>query len=99
MTHSKVSSWFRALQVAITTVVLTAMDLGPEERAKLNGGVEKVIQKGAFDIDELKQSIRDVGLSNPIRVEQVGDRYELIQGYRRLTAWRELRDEFAAKAS
>ncbi|MFK7752107.1 MAG: replication protein, partial [Sedimentitalea sp.] len=31
-----------------------------------------------------------LGLSNPIRVEQAGDGYELIQGYRRLTAYREL---------
>jgi ParB family transcriptional regulator, chromosome partitioning protein len=43
------------------------------------------------DLDELKASIRDVGLSNPIRVEQVGpDRFELIQGWRRLSAFREL---------
>ena len=42
------------------------------------------------EIDELKQSIRDVGLSNPIRVEQVGDVYELIQGFRRFTAYAEL---------
>jgi len=53
------------------------------------------------EIDELKQSIREVGLSNPIRVEQVGDTYELIQGFRRLTAFRELyaetRDETYAR--
>lgn len=42
------------------------------------------------EIDELKTSIRDVGLSNPIRVEVVGDGFELIQGYRRLLAYREL---------
>jgi ParB family chromosome partitioning protein len=43
------------------------------------------------DLEELKASIRAVGLSNPIRVEQVGDgRYELVQGWRRLTAYREL---------
>ncbi|MFK7752394.1 MAG: ParB N-terminal domain-containing protein, partial [Sedimentitalea sp.] len=41
-------------------------------------------------IDELKASIQALGLSNPIRVEQAGDGYELIQGYRRLTAYREL---------
>jgi ParB family chromosome partitioning protein len=45
------------------------------------------------EIDELKQSIRDIGLSNPIRVEAVGDTYELIQGFRRFTAYRELFDE------
>ncbi|WP_226553919.1 ParB N-terminal domain-containing protein [Celeribacter naphthalenivorans] len=42
------------------------------------------------DLDELKISIRELGLSNPIRVEQVGDGYELVQGFRRLTAYREL---------
>ncbi|MFK7837167.1 MAG: ParB N-terminal domain-containing protein [Sulfitobacter sp.] len=45
------------------------------------------------EIDELKQSIREIGLSNPIRVEQVGDTFELIQGFRRFTAYRELFEE------
>lgn len=45
------------------------------------------------EIDELKDSIRAVGLSNPIRVEQVDDGYELVQGFRRLTAFRELLEE------
>ena len=38
------------------------------------------------DLDELKASIRAVGLSNPIHVEEVADGYELIQGFRRLSA-------------
>lgn len=46
------------------------------------------------DIDELKSSIRDIGLSNPIRVEMVDGQYELIQGFRRLTAFRELNAEY-----
>lgn len=42
-------------------------------------------------LDDLKASIRDVGLSNPIRVEQLGEgRYELVQGWRRLQAYKEL---------
>ncbi|MEW9921739.1 ParB/RepB/Spo0J family partition protein [Marimonas sp. MJW-29] len=45
------------------------------------------------EIDELKQSIREIGLSNPIRVEPVGDTYELIQGFRRFTAYCELFEE------
>ena len=49
------------------------------------------------EMDELKQSIREVGLSNPIRVEQVGERYELIQGFRRLSAFRELFEEEGEK--
>lgn len=46
------------------------------------------------ELDELKTSIRDIGLSNPIRVERLPDgRFELIQGMRRLMAYRALRDE------
>ena len=45
------------------------------------------------ELAELKQSIQAVGLSNPIRVEQRDGGYELIQGYRRLTAFRELAEE------
>lgn len=45
------------------------------------------------DLEELKTSIREVGLSNPIRVEQAGQGFELIQGWRRLNAFRELLTE------
>ena len=45
-------------------------------------------------LDDLKASIRAVGLSNPIRVEPDGaGGYELIQGLRRLSAYRELHAE------
>lgn len=53
-------------------------------------------RKGGRDeeLDELKASIREVGLSNPIRVEAAGDGvFELVQGYRRLMAFRELYEE------
>lgn len=44
-----------------------------------------------YDLDELVGSIREIGLSNPIRVEPgEGGRYELIQGWRRLSAYRAL---------
>lgn len=47
-----------------------------------------------YELAELVESIRDIGLSNPIRVEPAGDgRYELIQGWRRLSAYRQLLDE------
>lgn len=55
-----------------------------------------------LELDDLVSSILDLGLSNPIRAELTDDgRYELIQGYRRLEAyrrlWRETGDErFAA---
>lgn len=46
------------------------------------------------ELEELIVSLRDIGLSNPIQVERRGDgRYELIQGHRRLTAFRRLLDE------
>lgn len=42
------------------------------------------------ELDELKASIREIGLSNPIRVEKSPNGYELIQGFRRLSAFKEL---------
>lgn len=45
------------------------------------------------ELDELKRSIQSVGLSNPIRVEPTDRGFELIQGFRRLTAFRELAEE------
>ncbi len=45
------------------------------------------------ELAELKDSIQAVGLSNPIRVEQTEDGYQLIQGFRRLNAFRELAEE------
>ena len=45
------------------------------------------------ELSELKTSIQSVGLSNPIRVEQTEDGFELIQGFRRLNAFRELAEE------
>ena len=47
-----------------------------------------------LELDDLLVSIRELGLSNPIRAEQKDDgRYDLIQGYRRLEAYRRLWDE------
>ncbi|AUQ60447.1 ParB/RepB/Spo0J family partition protein [Phaeobacter inhibens] len=45
------------------------------------------------ELEELKESIRDLGLSNPIRVEEDGDGYQLVQGFRRLSAYRALYEE------
>ena len=41
----------------IPVVVVTAKELTEEERAQLNFGVEKVIQKGAHDTDEMVRAI------------------------------------------
>lgn len=47
-----------------------------------------------FELAELVASIKEIGLSNPIRVEARADgRYELVQGFRRLSAYRQLLDE------
>jgi ParB family chromosome partitioning protein len=46
---------------------------------------------GDGELAELVASIRDIGLSNPIRLEAREDgRYELIQGFRRLAAYKSL---------
>ena len=44
----------------IPVVVLTAMDLSPEDHRALNGAVERVLQKGARDRDQLLDEIRRV---------------------------------------
>ncbi len=54
------------------------------------------------ELEELQASIRSIGLSNPIRVEEEADgSYQLVQGFRRLSAYRALyaetgEEEFAA---
>ncbi|MGR3321316.1 MAG: ParB/RepB/Spo0J family partition protein [Pseudooceanicola sp.] len=47
------------------------------------------------ELEELVTSIRELGLSNPIRVmpRPDGTGYELVQGYRRLSAYRKLLEE------
>ncbi|SLN25427.1 ParB-like nuclease domain protein [Aquimixticola soesokkakensis] len=50
------------------------------------------------DLEELKTSIREIGLSNPIRVEQTEAGFELVQGYRRLSAYRALFEETGDEA-
>jgi signal transduction histidine kinase/DNA-binding response OmpR family regulator len=48
----------------IPVVVITAMDLTPEDTARLNGGVDKVLQKGSFDLDRFKAEIRSLAQAN-----------------------------------
>ena len=50
----------------------------------------------AEGLQELKESIRAIGLSNPIQVEEAGEGFELVQGLRRLTAYRDLHAETGA---
>lgn len=51
------------------------------------------------ELEELKSSIRSIGLSNPIRVEEASDgAYQLVQGFRRLSAYRALFEETGESA-
>lgn len=54
---------------------------------------DRLLSAEDAELDELVTSIRDLGLSNPIRVvKRPGDGYELVQGYRRLAAYRRLHE-------
>jgi len=44
---------------SIPVIVITAKDLTEEDRLRLNGGVERVIQKGAYQRDELLKYVTD----------------------------------------
>ena len=68
-------------------------DLLPTAKIAMNKLTRDRMAKLDPELDELKASIIAVGLSNPIRVEQCEDGYELIQGFRRLSAFRDLAAE------
>jgi CheY-like chemotaxis protein len=51
----------------IPVLVVTAKDLTAEERARLNGDVERVLQKGAAEVDEL---LRELGRILPRSIER-----------------------------
>jgi ParB family chromosome partitioning protein len=72
-------------------LVIDLVPLGQIEMTKL----VRDRKKGPdAELAELKASIAALGLSNPIRLEARADgRFELIQGYRRLAAYRELLEE------
>jgi len=67
------------------------VDLVPLEAVRMTKLTRDRVARRDPELDELKASIQSVGLSNPIRVEEVGDgEYELVQGFRRLSAYKEL---------
>ena len=41
-------------------VVVTAKDLTPDDRQRLNGYVEQILQKGAYSREELLREVRDL---------------------------------------
>ena len=45
---------------SIPTVVITAKDLTEQDRKRLNGGVDRVVQKGAYGREELLAQVRDL---------------------------------------
>jgi ParB family chromosome partitioning protein len=71
------------------------MDMIPVHMVDASKLVRDRSAKPDDSLAELKASIMAIGLSNPIRVERREDgRYELIQGWRRLQAFRELEGEY-----
>jgi GAF domain-containing protein/DNA-binding response OmpR family regulator len=53
---------FRAQEAsrAVPIIVVTAKDLSDEDRARLNGGVERILQKGAYSREALLREVRDL---------------------------------------
>jgi CheY-like chemotaxis protein len=51
----------------IPIVIVTAKDLTPEDRLRLNGSVERILQKGAYCREELLQEVRDLVRSVSVR--------------------------------
>ena len=45
---------------AIPVIVITAKELSAEDRQRLNGSVEKILQKGAYSREELIREVRDL---------------------------------------
>jgi len=52
---------------AIPIVVITARDLSRDDRERLNGHVEKILQKGTYDRDELLAEVRELVASSVAR--------------------------------
>ncbi|MGN0932069.1 ParB/RepB/Spo0J family partition protein [Falsigemmobacter intermedius] len=76
------------------------VDLVPLDQIETWKLVRDRVKGDDFELAELVTSIRDLGLSNPIRVEMREDgRYELVQGFRRLSAYRQLLAETGDAAS
>lgn len=66
------------------------VDRIPLEKIKVSKLTRDRSESRDPELMELIDSIRSIGLSNPIRVEQDGDTFQLIQGFRRLSAFQEL---------
>jgi len=47
----------------IPIIVITAKELTPEERQRLHGSVEQILQKGAYSHEELLNEVRRLAAS------------------------------------
>jgi signal transduction histidine kinase/DNA-binding response OmpR family regulator len=60
---------------SIPVIVITAKELTPEDRQRLNGAVEKILQKGAYSREELIREIHDLVTasmrSKPLRAKEI----------------------------
>jgi CheY-like chemotaxis protein len=60
---------------AIPVIVITAKELTTEDRQRLNGSVEKILQKGAYSREELIREVRDLVTasmrSKPARTKEI----------------------------
>lgn len=66
-------------------------DMIPVDAVRVSKLVRDRTQRRDPEVEDLMASLRAVGLSNPIRVERLPDGgYELVEGWRRLTAFRAL---------
>ncbi|MBA3911980.1 MAG: replication protein [Rhodobacter sp.] len=79
-------AWLKRLGLVVELVPLDLIEMAKLVRDRKRGS--------DFELAELKASIAELRLSNPIRLEARADgRFELIQGYRRLSAYQELLED------
>ena len=45
---------------SIPIIVVTGKEIADEDRARLNGGVERILQKGTYTRESLLQEVRDL---------------------------------------
>jgi CheY-like chemotaxis protein len=51
----------------VPIIVVTAKDLDPSERKLLNGGVERIVEKGGLSRSDLLKQVRELMARNDVR--------------------------------
>jgi CheY-like chemotaxis protein len=51
---------FRKAWRSVPIIVLTGKEISDEDRARLSGGVERILQKGTYTRESLLQEVRDL---------------------------------------